>query len=289
MSNSSSCTKDKVINPKTGRCVMKSGKIGMEIENSRCMKDQVINPKTGRCVMKSGQQGRNLLRTPNKMSKRKTTTTSKSSRILSKPSVEIESIVENCKWRRVWKKGTKIGKGAVGTVYTACDSDGCNYILKIQKDDPEFRREVDILLKLKSWVHAPKVFGIWKCKGNGYIVEEKLVELDYSKKISFNKIQTVFDKLHKKFRIVFPDAHEGNIMMRKDGTIVLIDFGWAEHFATKNSKSSVENWLTEKLGRPTTLDEMILWESVNLADAFGTVKHQKQSQRDIRELIKTNR
>jgi hypothetical protein len=49
----------KICNPKTGRCVKKSGRIGKKI--SACDTDKIRNPLTGRCVKKSGRIGKNLL------------------------------------------------------------------------------------------------------------------------------------------------------------------------------------------------------------------------------------
>jgi len=71
------CTDDKVINPKTNRCVLKTGKIGRELlkdakeinkdkdtkKNTKiCTDDKVINPKTNRCVLKTSKIGRELLK-----------------------------------------------------------------------------------------------------------------------------------------------------------------------------------------------------------------------------------
>ena len=86
------CNEDQIRNPKTGRCVKKSGKIGKSLlkisnistKNTRkshsskdgssykpkvqssagkkiCSEDQIRNPKTGRCVKKSGRIGRKLI------------------------------------------------------------------------------------------------------------------------------------------------------------------------------------------------------------------------------------
>ena len=69
------CRSDQIINPKTGRCVLKTGKIGQQIlkemENKKenktevklpeCKPDQILNPKTGRCVSKNGKIGKKLL------------------------------------------------------------------------------------------------------------------------------------------------------------------------------------------------------------------------------------
>jgi tRNA A-37 threonylcarbamoyl transferase component Bud32 len=287
------CKRDEIINPKTARCVKKTGKVGLEIlrKNSPCKRDEIINPKTARCVKKTGVIGRKLLlRTPSKRSKRKTPSPAKNKKLAvqlpNKPSVAVAKVVNECKWERVWKKGRKIGAGAVGSIFTACDSDGCNYILKIQKDDDEFRNEVKILAKIRGWKHAPKVFGIWTCKGKGYIVEEKLLDLKFPKVMTFFKVQRILTQLHKNYRIAFPDCHEGNIMMRADETVVLIDFGWAEYFSSNTAKSSTDTWLSDKLKRPVMLKEMALWEANNLADAFGNAVHKKEANEAMRQLIK---
>ena len=72
------CPEGKIINPATGRCVSKTGKIGRELLNSKksakkskksakkskksvkCVKGKIINPKTNRCVSKTGKIGRSL-------------------------------------------------------------------------------------------------------------------------------------------------------------------------------------------------------------------------------------
>jgi len=71
------CTDDKVINPKTNRCVLKTGKIGREVLKETkeakkakdtktnpkiCTDDKVLNPKTNRCVLKTSKIGRELLK-----------------------------------------------------------------------------------------------------------------------------------------------------------------------------------------------------------------------------------
>ena len=58
------CKSDQIVNPATGRCVQKSGKIGRALLSKPkefCKSDQIVNPATGRCVQKSGKIGRALL------------------------------------------------------------------------------------------------------------------------------------------------------------------------------------------------------------------------------------
>lgn len=82
------CVPTKICNPKTGRCVLKSGKIGKSLvvsekgkkggedkspkkkreqrdsqcKNVKCVSSKICNPKTGRCVLKSGKIGKALLK-----------------------------------------------------------------------------------------------------------------------------------------------------------------------------------------------------------------------------------
>jgi len=80
------CGKDKIRNPETGRCVLKTGAIGKKIlkkkkesnkkesnkkesnkkepkkkEEKPCDKDKIRNPETGRCVLKTGAIGKKIL------------------------------------------------------------------------------------------------------------------------------------------------------------------------------------------------------------------------------------
>ena len=86
------CDKDKIRNPETGRCVLKTGAIGKKIleklkkkskkkeskkkeskkkeskkkepnkkEEKSCDKDKIRNPETGRCVLKTGAIGKKIL------------------------------------------------------------------------------------------------------------------------------------------------------------------------------------------------------------------------------------
>jgi hypothetical protein len=83
------CDKDKIRNPETGRCVLKTGAIGKKIleklkkehkkgkkesnkkesnnkepkkkEEKPCDKDKIRNPETGRCVLKTGAIGKKIL------------------------------------------------------------------------------------------------------------------------------------------------------------------------------------------------------------------------------------
>lgn len=60
------CSPDKILNPKTNRCVNRNGLIGKTIQEDQagtkvCKDDEILNPKTNRCVKKAGAIGKKLL------------------------------------------------------------------------------------------------------------------------------------------------------------------------------------------------------------------------------------
>ena len=70
---SKKCPEDKILNPRTGRCVKMDGKIGRKLNqehkssltgtgkiSKKCPEDKILNPRTGRCVKMDGKIGRKL-------------------------------------------------------------------------------------------------------------------------------------------------------------------------------------------------------------------------------------
>ncbi len=58
------CAKNKILNPKTNRCVNINGKIGKSIlaqKTKDCAKNKILNPKTNRCVNINGKIGKSIL------------------------------------------------------------------------------------------------------------------------------------------------------------------------------------------------------------------------------------
>lgn len=115
------CKQDQILNPKTGRCVKKTGKIGQEILNKenkeKCNRQQVLNPKTGRCVKKTGKIGQEIL---GKKPKQKTVAKKKPQNIklLGK---KLDQNVSNYLFELChnfgYKIGKKLGEGSYSTVY----------------------------------------------------------------------------------------------------------------------------------------------------------------------------
>jgi len=65
---SKQCKDNQVLNPKSNRCVSRTGKIGKSLLKS-CSDDKVYNPITKRCVSRTGKVGKKLL--SGKMSSKK--------------------------------------------------------------------------------------------------------------------------------------------------------------------------------------------------------------------------
>ena len=60
------CPSDKILNPASGRCVSRTGKIGLKLlakpksPKTKCSKDKILNPSSGRCVSRTGKIGKAL-------------------------------------------------------------------------------------------------------------------------------------------------------------------------------------------------------------------------------------
>jgi hypothetical protein len=90
------CPPDKVLNPKTNRCIDRNGKLGKEILKGKtnveqvavvpktCADDEILNPKTNRCIKKSGVVGKKLVKELKEKEKEKTPVKSSPKKIKSK-------------------------------------------------------------------------------------------------------------------------------------------------------------------------------------------------------------
>jgi len=153
------CPPGKILNPKSGRCVKKDGKIGKELimkakkskkskkgskPKKTCSDDQILNPKSGRCVKKDGKIGKELIMKAKKKSakekvKKKSAKKSKAGAV---------RVVRADEERQVWSyeltykkiiiqnnetlKSYKSGKG-IFTIDVDCeDTDGCSVDIDIE-------------------------------------------------------------------------------------------------------------------------------------------------------------
>lgn len=206
-----SCPLNKIKNPVTGRCVLKTGAIGKKLLRV-CPENKILNPDTKRCVLRTGKVGLGIL----------------------EGSKTFEGIRKSCK-DVGWVKKRNIGKGAFGIVYIACRANNCDYVLKIQKIDKDFYNEVNLLKELSEYYFVPTIYDAWTCRGNGYIVMEKLNrKSNLTKAEKHVKIREIIKTLHKN-NIVYFDLHPDNVMY-KGNKLYLIDFGLSKKFKNKSTK-----------------------------------------------------
>lgn len=217
------CNEGKILNPVTNRCVKIDGRIGKKILKA-IEKPKILNPTTGKMVAVNSKNGKKLVETG-------TPTPVSPVGIKDK----FMRIVEDCDKLSTIVTGEKIGKGSYGSVTTVCKVDGCKYVLKTQDADDSFKNEVEALYDLQKWKHAPKIYSAWTCKGKGYFIQEMVYKCN--KRPSFDDMTKILDQLHRK-GWVHVDVHTGNVMCREDGTIVLIDYGWARKSDNDDTKIS---------------------------------------------------
>ena len=185
---------------------------------------------------------------------------------------EFMPIVDDCSVHDMWKKGDIIGVGQYGSTYIACKVSHpkkCDYVLKIQNDSIEFRNEVDALVALKHTGVVVKIYAAWTCNGEGFIIMEKVMKCKKpffyrvrQHEQNYNNIVAALNVIDDEGWIHI-DMHKGNVMCRKDGSIVLIDFGWAvkrgnvkypQHEVSQQVELAldydelkiVQNWMTAK-------------------------------------------
>ena len=249
------CKPGKIINPKSGRCVNKDGRIGKLIvattkTSVKCENNKIINPKSGRCVNKDGRIGKLLL------SKKKS-----SNIIPFGPGIPLvfESLAENCEQNKIWKKKTLIGTGTVGKAYVACNAKNCDYVLKIQKANHEFFTEILAIQELKKYNITPKLFAAWTCKGKGYAVIEKLKPYEECQMTS-KQLWIQLDKYMKKLRDagwLHMDLHIGNIMCSNNNKLVIIDFG---HAVKRTSLGDLQTYPNHVMSRINWYNFPLTWE-----------------------------
>ncbi len=259
----------------------------------KCAGGQILNPKTGRCVKKTGKIGREIMgkgplfrrrKSPTRKRKRRTKPKSRS-RIRSDRPVAIsrkispvgpvglpgkfKKIAEDCAETGKWKKKELLGAGAYGKAYTACRAGNCDYVMKTQKNDNDFKHEVKALYSLNNWKYSPKIYAAWTCKRRGFLIEEKVVNCNLAREDIYKQLKPILAELHKK-HWVFVDLHEGNVMCKPGGKkVVLIDFGWARHLLPGQTIKQGSHAIADALGRPVSFKDLVVVETANLEESFG--------------------
>jgi serine/threonine protein kinase len=250
------CNEDEILSPITGKCIkIKDGMIVGNIKQikSQPLESKILNPETGKLVNRDGKLGQKLLQNVTPM----------------KPygiDPKFNKIVEDCNIKI--QEGKVLGQGATGSVRQICLADGCNYILKTQYADKLFKDEIEALYDLRNWKHAPKLYAAWTCNGLGYFIQEMLYDCSITPLPNYDTVSKILEELHKK-GWAHIDTHSENIMCRKDGTIVLIDFGWA---VKGNDNTIVTNHPLNKIFKVDNIPWKLILaqEDINVADSFGS-------------------
>ena len=128
-----------------------------------------------------------------------------------------------------------LGSGGFADVYKAHDAQGAAVAIKIlhrldDKSRARFAREAEILSQIRHR-NIPRLLGFGSCGNRPYMVTELMIGCDMPKgdrKIAgfLKQIISAADELHK-HGYVHRDIKPSNILVRADGTPVLVDFGLA--------------------------------------------------------------
>lgn len=190
------------------------------------------------------------------------------------------------------KNKSVLGSGKYGRVYTVCkhksdsktNKPDCKYILKKQNVGPEFINEVKILRYLNNinFKYVPKIYDVWECNNQGYIVMEKLNVLfkcDITDETSI-RIKKIIEKLHK-VGVVHRDLHEDNIACNDKNEYRLIDFGISKYFSINNEEFESEKE-DELYDLGYTLNELKENITIGLASKYGNFNKVKSLLKDPR-------
>jgi serine/threonine protein kinase len=190
--------------------------------------------------------------------------------------IEFNPIVDDCSINKSWNQGKLLGKGAYGSTYIACHINNpkkCNFVLKVQKDSMEFHDEVHALVDLKNTGVVVKIYAAWTCKGEGFIIMEKvfLCERLQDERKKYKKLERALEIILENDWLHL-DIHPGNVMCKTDGSIVLIDFG----YGVKKGKDSYPDHNFSKQAKDTfTFNELKIVQDWHAIKTFGEPSYPK--------------
>lgn len=186
-----------------------------------------------------------------------------------------------------------MGEGYYGAVYLACRSGKCNYVIKQQLNNNEFKYEVKALYELNDWEYSPTIYDAWTCGVWGYLVIDKLERNCYHRWDWINNIiryyrlyrgyewqnvKRILQSL-KKRNWYHVDTHDGNIMCDKKGNKKLIDYGWARKF--ENDKEIYTDHPVKKRHFLKGVDR-------DLLESIQGAMHEGHFRRDNKQLQEAN-
>ena len=189
-----------------------------------------------------------------------------------------ENNEKNNELHTFWMSGVKddkiLGEGAYGSTILSCDKNNICYAIKKQSiKTPLYRgyfdTELRCLIENRTLDFIPRVFSAWIKDGYGYIVMEKLEEIEEKDK---NNITEIIEKYLEKLKEngwIHNDVHPGNIMIKKNksdkSTFVLIDFGLSIHESSKYLDIFYR-----------THSEFNDWECINITQRILFLEHFKK-------------
>lgn len=178
-----------------------------------------------------------------------------------------ESSLKNIKQQHPecrWYLRSKVGQGAVATVYQACCNNDCKFVAKVL-NSPNVERlrekvnhEVEMHERFEKLGLAPKVHDAWLCNHEAIIIMDKLhmsipeyvkymvARVDNVEPIVRDLQRRVNEALLKAHQagLVHGDTHLGNFMVKLDeaGNVIedvqLIDFAHAKDVGVRLAMSS---------------------------------------------------
>ena len=175
-------------------------------------------------------------------------------------------IVENCTQNEIWtwKETDHIGTGGSGSAYTTCKGEDCEYVVKVQQENEKFYTEIKALLSLKDTNAVPKIFAAWTCKNVGYFVMEKLYPCTHNDHFMWKEVGKKLDII-KDQGYLHGDISRLNVMCKKNGEVVLIDFG----LAIKQTKEGDNQGYKTDYAALLTWEELSILQEQSLYDNFN--------------------
>ena len=172
-------------------------------------------------------------------------------------------IVENCTLNNKWRKDKKIDSGLSGSTYIACNHADCEYVIKVQKQNKEYYTEIEALLYLQRTKATPIIFAAWTCENFGYFVMEKLYPCKHDDNFMWKEVGKKLDII-RQAGYLHVDIHPNNVMCKKNGTVVLIDFGYSVKRTDKGDKQEYpDNKVSQNYKLPLTWEYLEIVQENN--------------------------
>jgi RIO-like serine/threonine protein kinase len=173
-------------------------------------------------------------------------------------------IVENCTQNDIWtwKETDHIGTGGSGSAYITCKDMDCEYVVKVQQENEKFYTEIEALLSLKDTKVVPKIFAAWTCKKIGYFVMEKLYPCTHNDYFMWKEVGKKLDIIKDQGYLHF-DISRLNVMCKKNGEVVLIDFGLA---IKRTEQGDNEGYKTDHAA-------LLTWEELSILQEHSLYDH----------------